>query len=119
MPPCGGMLDQIGTMLSPCSPRISALIWLGGNPVSSAMSENEKRGGVELCAQADRFGRVVLQVIDRQAGEDIHRVGDDEDDCILLQSRGLEGVKNLLEEADVAIDQIQPALVGLSPQARR
>ena len=115
MPPAVA-LDQIGTMLSPCSPRISALIWLGGK-AGFQRDQRAEAGGVELRAQADRFGRVVLEIIDRQPGEDVHRIGHDEDDRIFLQARGLERIQNLLEERDIAIDQIEPAFVGLSPQA--
>ena len=79
--------------------------------------QRAEAGGVELRAQADHLGRIELQIVDRQPGEDVDRVGDDEDDRVLLQAGGLERVEDLLEERDVAVDQIEPALVGLAAQA--
>ena len=62
------------------------------------------------------FGRVPFQMVDRQPREHVHGIGDDEDDRVLLQPRALERIENLLEERDVAVDQIQPALIRLAAQ---
>ena len=56
-------------------------------------------------------------MFDREAREDVDRVGDDEDDCFALQVRVAQRVQDLLEQLDVPVDQIEPALVGLAAKA--
>ena len=68
-------------------------------------------------AEADCFGWVVFQVFDGEAGEDVDRVGNDEDDRVLPQADTFERVEDLLEQRDIAVDQIEPAFVRLSAEA--
>ena len=53
----------------------------------------------------------------RQVGQHVDRVRDDEDDRVLLRARGLDLAEDVQEQLDVAVDQVEPALVGLAPEA--
>ena len=47
----------------------------------------------------------------------VDRVGDDQDDGVLLQPGRLDLAEDVQEELDVAVDQVEAALVGLAAQA--
>ena len=57
-------LDQIGTMLSPCSPRIRAETCVGGGdePLGDQRAEADR---VELRAQADHAARRQIELLAR------------------------------------------------------
>jgi len=89
-----------------------ALIWLGGGPVSSPISERNR--AVSSCVPSrDRPGRVHLRKSIARRVQHVHRVGDDEYDRVLFSPRSLERFEDLLEQRHVAVDQVEPALSGL------
>ena len=54
-----------------------------------------------------------------QVGQDIDRVGNDQHDRVALEAGRLDLAEDVQEQLDVAIDQVEPALVGLAAQAGR
>ncbi len=52
-----------------------------------------------------------------QVGQDVDRVGHHQEDRLALEPRPLHLAEDIQEQLDVAIDQVKPAFVGLTPQA--
>ena len=77
---------------------------------------------VKVFVAADAFtasAKAKIEEAGGQRGEDIDRVGNHEHHRILPHSRGLDVPDDLREEADVSIDQVEPALVRLASQPGR
>src|SRR5262249_26112051 len=55
----------------------------------------------------------------REVGQDIDGVADHEDRRAGGQFRALQALQYLAEQAHVAVDQLQPTLIGLAPQTGR
>src|SRR3954469_15510391 len=80
-------LDQIGTMLSPCSPRIRAFTCFAGRRRRRAIRLRERAAGtqaakasrVELCPQADDALPRQADALDREISQHVDRVADDDD----------------------------------------
>ena len=111
-------LDQMGTMLSPCSPRISACTWVGGRlqPPGEVAAE---AGRVQLRAQTDDPLPGQAAALHGKIRQHIDGVADDDQVGIVLEPGRLDLVEQRQEQVDVAVDQVEPALVGLAAQARR
>ena len=116
--PAAVALDQIGTMLSPCSPRISAETCVGGaaNCVGDQAAETD---GIELRPQADDLRRRQVEPIGRQIRQNIDRVRDHKHDRVAAITGAANLVENAAEQIDVAVDQVQPAFVRFAAQAGR
>ena len=111
-------VDQIGTMLSPCSPRIRAETCVGGSSSVSAIRLRNRAvsswvprpitwpGGRSSCVTA-RYVRTStgLETTSTMAS------------CLMPGRSGL--AENAEEQLDVAVDQVKPALVRLAAQAGR
>ena len=54
---------------------------------------------------------------DREVGQDVDGVGNDKHDGVLFHAGGFNAVKDLGKEADVTVDEIQTAFIGLAAQA--
>ena len=84
--PAAWAVDQIGTMLSPCSPRIRAVTWVGGSWSFSAIRLRNR--AVSSCVPRPitwLAGRSSWR--DGQVGQDVDRVGDDQHDRVALDAR--------------------------------
>ncbi len=57
---------------------------LAGGQAGFQCDEGAETGGVELRAEADDFARIEFQMIDCEARENVHGIGDDEEDRILF-----------------------------------
>ena len=92
---------------------------LGGGKLELFGDQAAKPGGVELGSQADHLAGRQVELANGQVGQDIDRVGDDQHDGVALDAgrRGL--AEDAQEQLDVAIDQVEPALVRLAAQAGR
>ncbi len=84
--------------------------------VQSGGDQAAKANRIELRAEADDLRQRQIEPFVRQVGEDVDRIGDDEDDCIARVAHAADLIENAREQIDVAIDQVQPALVRLAAQ---
>ena len=110
-------LDQIGTMLSPCSPRIRAETCVGG-ALELLGDQAAEADRVELRAQADAPATAAASAA-RPPGRSARRPGSRRParsrPCLMPDLADLG--QDAQEQIDVAIDQVEPALVGLAAQA--
>ena len=84
--PAAWAVDQIGTMLSPCSPRISAVTCVGGSSSSSAIRLRNR--AVSSCVPRPiTWRRRQVELANGQIGQHVHRVGDDQHDRVALDAR--------------------------------
>ena len=109
-------LDQIGTMLSPCSPRISACT-CDGRHLQTLGQVAAEAGRVELRAQAEDALPRQTAALHRQVRQHVHRVADDDEIGVVLEAGRLDLIEQRQEQIDVAVDEVEPALVGLAAQA--
>ena len=72
---------------------------------------------VELRAQADHALPGQAGTLYREVGEHIDGVAHHNEVSVLLQARRLDLIEQREEEIDVTIDEIEPALIGLTAQA--
>ncbi len=108
-------LDQIGTMLSPCSPRMRALTCVAGTCRRLARLLR-KRVVSSTRAQADDALPRQARALHREIGQHIDRIADDDQVGVFLEPGRFHLVEQAEEQIDVAIDEIEPALVGLAAQ---
>ena len=87
---------------------------LTGRQAGFERDERTEPRSIQLRAEADDFGRIPFQEVDRQPGQHVDRVGDDEKDRVFFQPGGFQRFQNLLEQTHVAIDQIQSAFIRLA-----
>ena len=116
--PAAWAADQIGTMLSPCSPRIRAVTCVGGSSSFSAIRLRNRAVSSWVPRPITCVGGQV-ELANGQIGQDIDRIGDDQHDRVALEAGRADLAEDAQEELDVAIDQVEPALVGLAAQAGR
>src|SRR5262249_55163956 len=81
--------------------------------------ERSKSRRVELRAKTDHAVGREFEVIDREASQEIDRIRDDEQDRIVANRRALKRIENLLEQLDIAIDQIETTLIRFASQPGR
>ncbi len=74
-------------------------------------------GRVELRPQADHLRRGQAELHRGQVRQHVDGVGNDQDDRRLLRPGGLDLAQDVQEQLDVAVDQVEPALVGLAAEA--
>src|SRR5207249_603596 len=91
--------------------------YLSGRQLEFVSDQRAKAGSVEHRAQAIDLLPGQTASLHRQCREDIDRVRDHKHVGVLAQSRGFDTVEYLGEEGDVAIDEVEPRLVGFAPQA--
>jgi len=92
---------------------------LGGRQTQPLSDQTAKASRVEHRAQADHLRRRQTQFLNSQIGEHVHGIGYHNHDRLALEPRGGGLLENRQKELDVAIDQVQPALIGLAPQSGR
>ena len=112
-------LDQIGTMLSPCSPRIRAVTCVGA-ALQLLGDQAAEADRVELRAEADapalggRSSRSAARYVSTSTGfETTSTIG------VLLDAGLADLGEDAEEQVDVAVDQVEPAFVRLAAQAGR
>ena len=74
---------------------------------------------VELRAQAEDALPRQAGALHRQVGQHVHRVADHDEVRVVLQAGRLDLIENAQKEIDVAVDEVEPALVRLAAQAGR
>ena len=92
---------------------------LRGRHVELGGDQAAKADRVELRAQADHLAGRQVEPLGRQVGEHVDRVGHHQHDGVLLEAGLGDLAQDAQEQIDVAIDQVQPAFVGLAAQAGR
>ena len=105
-------------MLSPCSPRMSALT-CDGRGRQLLRDQAAKANRVELGAQAKHLCRRQIEPIGRHISQNIDRIADDQNDGVFLEPGFGNFASGLQKQIDVAIDQVQPRFIRLAPQPRR
>ena len=90
---------------------------LGGRELELFGDQAAKPGGVELGSQADHLAGGQVELPNGQIRQDIDRVGNDQHDRVALDAGRGGLAEDAQEELDVAIDQVEPALVRLAAQA--
>ena len=103
-------------MLSPCSPRIVAVTCVGGSFSASAIRLRNRAESSCVPRPITCVGGQA-ELRRRQVRQDVDGVRDDQHDRLPLQTRRLDLAEDVQEQLDVAVDQVEPALVGLAPQA--
>ena len=93
--------------------------YLGGGKLELFGDQAAEPCGVELGSQANHLARGQGELANGQIGQDIDRVGDDQHDRVTLDAGRAGLTEDAEEQLDVAIDQVEPALVRLSAQAGR
>ena len=76
-------------------------------------------GRVELRAQADDALPRQTAALHRQVRQHVHRIADDDEVGVFFQAGRLDLIENAQEQIDVAVDEVEPALVRLAAQAGR
>ena len=90
---------------------------LRGGEFQLGSDERAEARAVEHGAEADDLLPREAEAFGGELGEDVDRVGDDEDDGGLFQSGLLEAVEDAVEEADVAVDEVEAGFVRLAAES--
>src|SRR6266545_1316741 len=90
---------------------------LGRRQLEFVGDERAEAGSVEHRAEAIDLLPWQTTPLHREMGKDIDRVRDHEDVGILARARGFDAVEDLHEQCDIAIDEVEPRLVGLAAQS--
>ena len=114
--PAAWAVDQIGTMLSPCSPRIKAVTCVGGRSIPSAIRLRNRAVSSTVPSPMTwldgRSSCRAARYVSTSTGLETTRT---------IASRFEPGrgdlAEDVQEQLDIAVDQVEAALVGLAPQA--
>lgn len=84
--------------------------------VEMVSEERPESSGVEHCSKTENLRLGDDSALGRQVGQDVDRVGDDDDGRALSQLAPLQALEDALEESNVPVDEVQAGLIGLSSQ---
>ena len=90
---------------------------LGGGRAEGGGEQTAEAQGVEERAEPDDVPVRQAELLLGQIGEDVDGIGDDQHDRVLAHPGGADRRQDRAEELDVAVDEREPAFVGLAPQA--
>ena len=90
---------------------------LRGGELQFRGDERAEARAVEHGAETDDLLPREAEAFGGELGEDVDRIGNNEDDGALFQSGLLEAVEDAVEESDVAVDEIETGFVRLAAES--
>jgi len=106
--------DQIGSMVSPCSPRIIARTWVGGRFKELEISE-QKREVSRTVPSPSTWEAGKPGLLDSKLGPMSTGLETTYDDRF-FHPRTLEALENSEKERDVAVDEVEAGLVRFAAE---